>query len=153
MDKKAMENKYTLEDAKGIPKEISDLVTAYEKAAKGPAKLRVLSQQMPKYVKKIMESAARKNQAQIDKLESDHKLRVMELEEKVALNKQELERLQDIEKTVKSKLANMESLIKQVERNEQELAKKLEIVSNEKMDVERQVLELKDKVCDNRLTP
>ncbi len=99
-----MENKYALEEPKVIQGDITDLLARYEKESKGPAKIKVLGKEMPRCVRKVLESAARNNREKMDKLDNDYKVRIQEMETTLALDKQELERLQDIEKTVKTKV-------------------------------------------------
>ena len=104
LEKKAMENKYTLDEPKAIQNDLAAMFEKYEKEAKGPAKLKILAKEMPKYVKRVLDSAVRNNREKMDKLDSDYKSKIQEIETKLALDKQELERLQDIEKTVKFKV-------------------------------------------------
>ncbi len=109
LEKKAVENKYSIdnEGTKAMDQDVNEMLANYDKQARGPAKVRVLTQRMPKYMKKLMDSAARNNQEKFNKLDSDYKVRIMELEEKVGRDKQELERLQDMEKTARAKVPSI----------------------------------------------
>jgi len=102
LEKKTMENKYTLDDTKSIQNDINELLAKYEKDTKGPAKIRVLAKEMPKYIKKILDGAARNNKEKLEKMDSEYKVRIQEMETKIGLDKQELERLQDAEKVAKN---------------------------------------------------
>ena len=59
LEKKIMENKYTLENLGEIQSDINSLIVDYEKESKGPAKMQVLAKEIPKIVKKLMGSANR----------------------------------------------------------------------------------------------
>ena len=87
-----------------IQLDINSLIVEYEKESKGPAKIQVLTKEIPKLIKKLMGSANRSNTDKIDKIDKDYKLKMQEMETKISLSKQELERLQDSEKNAKEKV-------------------------------------------------
>lgn len=99
-----MEFKYTLEDNKQIQQDIIDIFTNYEKNAKGPAKIRVLTRGAPKSIQKIIDCVARNAGENKRKMESDYKVKLIELETKYSANKQELQNMKDKEKTNKIKV-------------------------------------------------
>ncbi len=106
LEKKAAANAYTT-DAEGLKqmdRDVNEMLANYDKQAKGPAKVRVLTQRMPQYMKKLMESAARSTNSKMAQLDTDYKARIAELDEKVGIDKQELERLRDKEKTAHVKV-------------------------------------------------
>lgn len=98
IDKKTIEFKYNFEDTKAMQQDINDVFTNYEKNARGPAKLKVLTKNAPKNVQKIFDCAARNAGESKRKIENEYKIKMTELENKCDLYKQNLDNIQENDK-------------------------------------------------------
>jgi len=99
IDKKTIEFKYNFEDTKAMQQDINDVFTNYEKNARGPAKLKVLTKNAPKNVQKIFDCVARNAGEKKRKMESEYKIKLTELENRCDILKQDLNSVQEKEKT------------------------------------------------------